>query len=60
MSSIIQFIKQTKSELKLVNWPTRKQTTIFTILVIIMSVGVAYALGFFDYIFTKLLGLLLA
>jgi len=60
MSSITQFIKQTKSELKLVNWPTRKQTTVFTIMVIIMSLGVAYTLGFFDFIFTKLLGLLLA
>ncbi len=53
MSKITQFIQETKEEMKHVNWPTRNQTIVFTVLVIIISVVVAYFLGFFDFIFTQ-------
>ncbi len=52
---IIDYIKETKVELKHVSWPTRRQTVIFTIIVILISISVAFFLGFFDFIFTKLL-----
>jgi preprotein translocase SecE subunit len=35
-----------------VNWPTRKEAIMATILVIVISVVVAYMLGAFDYIFS--------
>lgn len=54
--SISEYIKETKGELKHVSWPTRRQTTLFTILIIAVSVIVAAYLGLFDYIFTTLLG----
>lgn len=54
--SISDYIKETKGELKHVSWPTRNQTTMFTILVIAISVIVAAYLGLFDYIFTTVLG----
>ncbi len=49
---ILNYIKETKSELKHVNWPTRRQAVLFTVLVIIVSFAVAYYLGFFDFIFS--------
>ncbi len=52
---IIDYIKETKGELKHVSWPTRRQTVIFTIIVILISVGTALFLGFFDFIFTQIL-----
>jgi len=52
---IIDYIKDTKGEMKHVSWPTRKQTIWFTIIVIAVSLFVAFFLGFFDYIFSSLL-----
>ncbi|OGI88078.1 preprotein translocase subunit SecE [Candidatus Nomurabacteria bacterium RIFCSPLOWO2_01_FULL_33_24] len=52
---ITQYLKDTRGELKHVNWPTRKQTIVFTIIVIAVSIFVAYYLGFFDFIFSWLM-----
>ena len=52
---VVEFIKETKKEMRHVNWPTRKQTMNFTIVVIIISLLVAYFLGLFDFIFTSAL-----
>ncbi|HMP67610.1 MAG TPA: preprotein translocase subunit SecE [Candidatus Paceibacterota bacterium] len=51
---LINYIKETKSELKHVSWPTRKQAIIYTILVIIISIIVAIYVGLFDYLFTDI------
>jgi len=55
----IQYLKDTKGELKHVSWPTRRQSTYFTVLVIVLSLITAVFLGIFDTIFTKLLGLII-
>jgi len=55
ITRFIQYLKDTRGEMKHVSWPTQKQTVIFTILVIIISVVVALFLGAFDYLFTGLL-----
>lgn len=52
---VVEFFKETKKEMRHVNWPTRKQTMNFTIVVIIISLLVAYFLGLFDFIFTSAL-----
>ena len=49
---IIQYFKDTRSELNHVAWPTQRQTVVYTILVAAISLGVAAYLGAFDYIFT--------
>lgn len=54
----IQYLKDTKGELKHVSWPTRKQVVYFTILVVILSLLTAIFLGVFDTIFSKLLGMI--
>lgn len=59
MSKIIDYLKETKTELKHVVWPSRKQTLFYTIIVVILSALVAYFLGFFDFIFSKGLGKIL-
>jgi preprotein translocase subunit SecE len=56
MSKITEYLKETRTELKHVIWPTRRQTAYYTIIVIVLSVVVAYYLGVFDYLFSILLG----
>lgn len=60
MSKTIEYLKEVKAEMKNVTWPTRKQTIYFTVAVLIVSLFVAYYLGFFDYIFSRGLEWLLA
>jgi preprotein translocase SecE subunit len=47
------YIKESFAETKHVKWPTRKETALYTVAVILIAVGVAYYLGLFDLIFTK-------
>ncbi len=53
MSKITEYFKETKTELKHVIWPSQVQTLSYTIIVIVLSVVVAYFLGIFDFIFSK-------
>ena len=50
--SFFQYLNDTRGELRHVAWPTRLQTIVYTILVIVASLLVAVYLGFFDFIFT--------
>ena len=52
---LLQYFKDTKGEFRHINWPTRTQTIIFTIIVIIISFAISYYLGLFDLIFTTIL-----
>ena len=52
---LTQYIKDTKAELKHVNWPTRAQAIGYTAIVIIFSIVVAILLGAFDFIFSGIL-----
>lgn len=53
--SLNNYLKDTRSELKHVTWPTREQTINFTLVVIGLSVATGLLLGAFDYVFTSLL-----
>ena len=44
----LQYLKETKAELKEVVFPTTSQTIIYTILVIVISIAVALSLGAVD------------
>ena len=55
---ITEYIKQTRTEMSHVTWPSREQTIRFTALVIAVSVGTALILGVADFVFSKLLTLL--
>jgi preprotein translocase subunit SecE len=52
---LIDYIKETKGELKHVSWPTRRQAIAFTVLVIVASIATAAFLGAFDFLFSVLL-----
>lgn len=51
----IDYVKDTRSELKHVNWPTRSQAMGYTIIVIVFSAIIALLLGAFDFIFSGIL-----
>ena len=54
LSKITTFLKEVQLEMKKVNWPTRKETIRYTLMVIGVAVAVAIFLGGFDFIFTDL------
>ncbi len=54
-AKLVQYIKDSKKEVKKVVWPTKKQATNYTILVIAFSLAVAAFLGLMDFIFNKIL-----
>ncbi|MEK7176874.1 MAG: preprotein translocase subunit SecE [Patescibacteria group bacterium] len=55
MSRFINYLKDTREELKHVSWPTRTQSIVFTVAVIAISILAAIFLGFFDFIFSLVL-----
>lgn len=52
---IIGFFKEVRAEIKKVNWPTRKETVRYTLIVVAVSAVVAIYLGGIDFLFTKVL-----
>lgn len=52
---IATFLKEVRVEMKKVNWPTRRETTRYTLIVIGASVIVAAYLGGLDFVLTTLL-----
>lgn len=55
MKKIIDFVREAKAELMKVNWPTKKQTMNYTLIIIGVSVVVALFLGGLDYVFSGVL-----
>jgi preprotein translocase subunit SecE len=54
-----EFLREVKVELKKVTWPTRKQTTGTTIVVILFVFVVAAFLGLFDFSLSRLVQVVL-
>ena len=52
---LTNYIRDTRSELKHVNWPTRAQAIGYTVVVIVFSAIIAVLLGAFDFIFSGIL-----
>jgi preprotein translocase subunit SecE len=50
--NISEYIKETRAEMKHVNWPTRSQAINYSLLVIGISVVTAVILGLFDFVFS--------
>lgn len=49
----MKFLKQVGAEMAKVVWPNRNTTIMYSIIVILVSLFVAYYLGAFDFIFTN-------
>lgn len=58
-NAVIKYLKETRAELKKVNWPSRQEATNLTLIVIAVTTFMALLLGFLDYIFAKLFELIL-
>ncbi|MFH1946931.1 MAG: preprotein translocase subunit SecE [Candidatus Magasanikbacteria bacterium] len=56
LEKIKDYFKGAFREMKKVVWPSKKQTTTYTIIVIGMSIGVAIFFGILDYAFNIVLG----
>ena len=59
MTTPASFVRETQGELKKVIWPTRTEVLRLTFVVIAVSVIVGVFIGGLDFVFTKLLQLLL-
>ncbi len=55
---ITEYIKDTRGEMEHVTWPSRQQALLYASAVVLVSVFIAFLLGLFDYIFARLLTLL--
>ena len=56
---VIKYLKETRAELKKVNWPSRQEATNLTLIIIAVTIFMALLLGLIDYIFAKLFELIL-
>ncbi len=56
---VSSFLKEVKGELSKVSWPSRQQTLRFTLIVIGVSLVVAFFIGILDFIFTKIMSLII-
>lgn len=55
INKLVQYIKDSKNEVKKVTWPTKKEIKQHTVLVIIISLAVAVFLGVVDLVLTKVI-----
>ncbi|MBU2545062.1 preprotein translocase subunit SecE [Patescibacteria group bacterium] len=52
---LFTFLKEVRLEMKKVNWPSRKETIKYTLIIVGVSLSVAAFLGGLDYIFSTIL-----
>lgn len=48
--NLIQYFKESKEELKKVTWPSKQDTTKYTLIVIVLSLLIAAFFGGFDWV----------
>jgi len=53
------FLKEIQRELKKATWPSRQETIRLTSIVVFVSLVVASFIGFLDFSFTKLVGIVI-
>lgn len=59
-SRVAEYLRDTRGELRKVSWPTRKQATNLTLIVLAVTVAMAIFLGTVDFLFQTLIGLIVA
>jgi len=58
-TSSLLFLKEVKTELSKVVWPTKKETIKLTTIVILVSLVVGLFIGLLDFLFTNLMALII-
>lgn len=56
---VTRYFRETFTELRKVNWPTRKEATRLTMIVIIVLVVMSALLGFLDFVFARVVGFII-
>lgn len=51
----IDYLRDTKAELRHVSWPTKKQAINYTVIVLVISIGTGIFLGVLDFGFAQIL-----
>jgi preprotein translocase subunit SecE len=59
-NAIIRYLKETRAELRKVNWPTRQEAINLTFIVLAATVAMAIILGAIDFLFAKLFALIIS
>ena len=59
-NAIVRFGRETMAELRKVSWPTRQEATQLTIIVLVVVGASSAFLGLLDYLFSKLVGVIIA
>ncbi len=57
--SLIRYLRETRAELRKVTWPTREEAMRLTLVVIVTILVMAVILGLLDYIYAKLIDLII-
>lgn len=57
---MLTFIKEVRTELLKVTWPTRADTIRLTLIVVLLSIAAGIYLGGLDLLFTQMLKLLIS
>lgn len=57
---ITRYFRETVGELRKVNWPTRKEATQLTAIVLIVVSLMSVLLGVLDYVFSQIMGFIIA
>ena len=52
---LVRYFKETRSELRKVNWPSRQEARTLTLVVLAVTVAMAVLLGVLDFVFNQLL-----
>ncbi len=55
---ITKYLKETKAELQKVVWPSRKEATNLTLIVLAVTLTMSIAMGIIDFVFAKLVSLI--
>ena len=59
INPVTRYFRETFTELRKVNWPTRKEATRLTMIVIIVLVVMSALLGFLDFVFARVVGFII-
>ena len=52
---ITQYLRDVRAELRHVKWPSRQTVTVFTSIVVVLSILTAIYLGAFDFVFSEII-----
>jgi len=55
---IVRYLRETRAELRKVVWPSRKEAARLSLIVIGVTVAMSAFLGLTDYLFSRLIGLI--